>query len=330
MSDSIETIVTATLRWPFRLWSFGEAIALEGLLAAAAHHHRADWRQHVRTLCLAAIGKGVGGSPDDHAAASRAFLALYRIDGDPRFLAAARRLVELHERMPRNDRGALLVRAHQSGWKYQIWVDSLDVMGPLFAGYAAASGETHYHQVAVDLTLAHCRLLQADSGLFFHGYDTYAGQNGQLWARGCGWALLGMIEVLALAPRQTAGWPELSERLHTLLTALARTQRASGLWTTVIDRGDSYEESTLAAMAVAGLTRAIAAGLIEREPYADLVVRGRSAVLSHVDADGVLGRVSDATPVGQFSTYATRPFGSFPWGQGPLLLMLSDHKGEVR
>jgi hypothetical protein len=38
--------------------------------------------------------------------------------------------------------------------------------------------------------------------------------------------------------------------------------------------------------------------------------------------DGTLQLVSDATPVGALSTYATRPFGVFPWGQGPLLLAL--------
>jgi hypothetical protein len=46
-------------------------------------------------------------------------------------------------------------------------------------------------------------------------------------------------------------------------------------------------------------------------------------MLAHVGADGALALVSDATPVGEHHGYATRPFGVFPWGQGPLLLTLA-------
>jgi hypothetical protein len=44
---------------------------------------------------------------------------------------------------------------------------------------------------------------------------------------------------------------------------------------------------------------------------------------AQVAPDGRLQLVSDATPVGAHVVYATRPFGTFPWGQGPLLRALS-------
>ncbi len=322
----LEAAVGATLRWPFRLWAFGEAIALEGVLAAAKELGRADYRQHVAALCLASIGSGVGNSYDHHPAGAGAFLDLYAETGDERFLAAVRAVIELHERMPRNPRGALLVRAHHPGWRHQIWVDSMDVIGPLFARYAEVTGEQNRYEQALALTLAHARLLQSDNGLFSHGFDTYAGRNGHFWARGNGWALLGMVETLIRSPASTAGWAELSERLDALLAALLRSQRPSGLWSTVVDRDESYEETTLAAMVVAGIAAAGKAGLVDADKFVRLIASAHAAVVAHVGHDGVLDRVSEATPVGQFSTYATRPFGSFPWGQGPLLLMLCRHQ----
>jgi unsaturated rhamnogalacturonyl hydrolase len=42
-----------------------------------------------------------------------------------------------------------------------------------------------------------------------------------------------------------------------------------------------------------------------------------------VSPDGALQLVSDATPIGELQMYASRPFGIFPWGQGPLLLVLA-------
>lgn len=321
---TIEAIAAQTMAWPFRMWSFGEQIALMGLLAAAKRLRRRDYLQHVAALCLATIGRGVGRSGDDHLAPGSAFLDLYETEGDPRYLEAARSLVDLHRNFPRNPKGALLVRAHQAGWRHQIWVDSIDIIGPLFARFGAVSGEEEHFHEAVALTLAHARLLQTEAGLFMHGYDTHAGANGHLWARGAGWALLGLVETLALVPPETPGRAELADRLATLFSALARSQRPSGLWTTVIDRDESYEETTLAAMCVHAIASAERAGLVAPGAYKDMASAALRAVRAHVGSDGALGRVSEATPIGQFSTYATRPFGVFPWGQGPLLLLECD------
>lgn len=321
---AIETIAARTMAWPFRMWSFGEQIALRGLLAAATHLERRDYRQHVAALCLATIGRGVGRGSDDHLAPGSAFLELYETNGDPRYLEAARSLIEFHRGLPRNPQGALLVRAYQAGWRHQVWVDSMDIIGPLFARFGAVSGEGEPFHEAVALTLEHARLLQTDSGLFMHGYDTHAGANGHLWARGAGWALLGMVETLALVPPEIPGRAELAERLAALLSALARTQRPSGLWTTVIDRDGSYEETTLAAMCVHGIALGERHGLVAPGAYKDMTSAALGAVRANVSPDGALGLVSEATPIGRFSTYATRPFGVFPWGQGSLLLLECD------
>jgi unsaturated rhamnogalacturonyl hydrolase len=46
-----------------------------------------------------------------------------------------------------------------------------------------------------------------------------------------------------------------------------------------------------------------------------------------VSPEGQLALVSDATPIGELRMYLTRPFGIFPWGQGPLLMMLCPGAG---
>jgi hypothetical protein len=49
-----------------------------------------------------------------------------------------------------------------------------------------------------------------------------------------------------------------------------------------------------------------------------------AATLAATDAAGNLTGVSEATPAGPLGIYADRPTGVFPWGQGPLLLVLAD------
>jgi len=61
--------------------------------------------------------------------------------------------------------------------------------------------------------------------------------------------------------------------------------------------------------------------VLETSRYEEMERQARNAMHEHVK-DGALLLVSDATPVGARAVYATRPFGTFPWGQGPLLLAL--------
>lgn len=320
----LERVVEATMRWNFRVWGFGEAIALRGLLRAADTLGDRAAQAFVYGVMRTWLGRGVARSPEDHVGAGRELLEMHRRYGDDRFLAAARQLAALHAGFPAGPFGAKCHRPDMAGWRNQIWVDCMDVDGPFLARLAVHTGETGHFDAAADALLAYAVTLQEDDGLLTHGYERYAGRNGSRWARGNGWALMGMVDTLACLPRQHAHWEELHRRLLLLLRALRRFQDPGGLWHTVVDDGTTYLESTLAAMAAHALHEGFRHGVIQRAEFDDMAGRARHAVVRLVDAEGVLGLVSEATPVGAHSTYATRPFGCFPWGQGPLLLMLTD------
>jgi unsaturated rhamnogalacturonyl hydrolase len=131
------------------------------------------------------------------------------------------------------------------------------------------------------------------------------------------------VETAASLPADDPDRPDLCAMLAQLSRALAHFQSPGGLWHTVIPDSDSYLESTLAAMAAYGMRKAFEAGCLDRAEFGGMEEKARRAVTDLVREDGSLDRVSDATPVGEYRMYATRPFGVFPWGQGPLLLMLS-------
>jgi unsaturated rhamnogalacturonyl hydrolase len=198
----------------------------------------------------------------------------------------------------------------------------MDVDGPFLAALAHATGDDQYFDQAAGELLGYARTLQSDNGLFFHGFERDCGRNGELWARGNGWALMGLIDTLILLPRSHPAWAELQHRTVALVDALALAQDSSGLWHTVINDPATYLESTLATMATYALHEGIARGVIEMSRHATLERKARAAMHAQIAPDGRLQLVSDATPVGARAVYATRPFGTFPWGQGPLLLAL--------
>ena len=306
------------------MWSFGEGIALRGLMRAGKALGSSELHGFVNALLRAYVGRGVAKSPEEHIAPGAELLMLYEQTGDTSLLDAALKLARMHASFPANRDGARMHRADLPGWGSQIWVDCMDAEAPFLARLGKITNDENYFNQATDELTAYARLLQDEaSGLFHHGYEEACGVNGQVWARGNGWALLGLVETLALLPAQHHAGVELRERLHRLSRGLAVHQHAEGLWHTVITNDETYLESTLAVMTAYAFREAFEHGLLKRDEFGEMEREARAAALKCVADDGTLRLVSDATPVGELKMYATRTFGVFPWGQGPLLLMLS-------
>ncbi len=326
MIERLRAAVDVTMRWNYRVWGFGEAIALRGLLRAGDALGDAAPIGFVHGILRSWLGRGVARSNEDHVGAGRELLDLHRRTGDGQFLEAARRLAALNAGFPKGPRGARYHRADTPGWRWQIWVDCTDVDGPFLAALARATGEAAYFDQAAEELLGYARTLQSDGGLLFHGFERDCGRNGQLWARGQGWALMGLIDTLIVLPRDHPGWSELHQRLVALVDALGAVQNQSGLWHTVVDRPDTYLESSLATMAAYALREGFAHRVLDAGAHGRIEARARAAMHREIAPDGTLQRISDATPIGALANYASRPFGVFPWGQGPLLLALCQER----
>jgi unsaturated rhamnogalacturonyl hydrolase len=297
------------LTYPFRAWGFGEGIGVRALLEAARVLGDPGYEAFTRGLFSAWLGRGGPATFEDHVAPGYELLELYERTSEPALLDAARRLAALHARFPVQN-GVCLHRPDQPGFRRQIWVDCMHIDGPFLARLGRITGEAAYFDRAAEAVLGYARLLQQPDGLFRHGWEAACGVNGQPWARGNGWALMGMIDTAAELPSGHAALPELRERIALLVAALRSTQDPCGLWHTVIDDDATYLETTLAVMVATSI------------PDGQMRSAAEAAVLRHVDEAGELMLVSEATPVAEKRMYATRPFGVFPWGQGPLVLLL--------
>lgn len=324
----LQRVADCTMRWPFRMWGFGEGIALRGLLAAYRATRQAEYYGFVRALLRAYLARGVAKTNEEHVAPGTELLLLFEETGETDLLTAAQKLAALNASFPANKFGARMHRPDMPGWRKQLWVDCLDVDAPFLVRLGRLTDDAGYIEQGLGEILGYTRALQVettdeDTGLFWHGYEMDCGNNGQLWARGNGWALMGLVETLKLLPQSSVACRELGERLWRLCHALKRHQHLDGLWHTVITQTETYLESTLAVMAAFALREAFAAGLLSEDEFGEMEGNARAAAHRCINEEGALALVSDATPVGELKMYATRPFGVFPWGQGPLLLMLA-------
>jgi unsaturated rhamnogalacturonyl hydrolase len=323
----IDRVAEATTRYPFKVWGFGESIAMEGLLAAGGRHYR---------FAAALLERWAGKAPPlrteplAHVAPGVPLLTLYAATNDPALLARATELADLMRDFAVGAAGARIHRPDLTGWEHEVWVDCMHLDGPFLTRYGAVTGRDDAIDLGADLLLSHARVLQDEAtGLFSHGFDDATEQrNRQHWGRGQGWALLGLVDTLRELPAAHPARAEAHQRLNDLVDGLAATEADSGQWSTVVDHPETYQEPSVSAFVALGVHRAVAAGLVDTA-HQELADRARQAVIGQVSPDGTLPGVSDATPVGATAEhYGSRPRGIFPWGQGPLLLAAIERAGS--
>jgi unsaturated rhamnogalacturonyl hydrolase len=314
----IRSISHHTMQYPFKVWRFGEGIALEALAEASDVIDEPTYWQFVYNLFEGWVVRPL--QEADHSAPGMLLLSAYERTGDVRYLACARQLADYMLTLPTHN-GAALHRPQHPDYHDCLYVDCMEVDGPFLCKLAAVTDDSALYDVGAAQVLAYARLLQDEqSGLFYHQFNqSTASVNGAFWGRGNGWALLGLLKTLMLLPTTHHSYSEIRQSFERLADALIGLQANSGGWHTVLDQPTSYEEASLPAMFGYGLLKGAKLRLLESSVEAT-VTRAWDATHAHI-RDGKLTGVSVATPPGNASHYAQIAVGEgFPWGQGPLLL----------
>jgi len=318
------------MRYRYRVWGFGEGIAMHGLL-----HAGAEPRAFAAELLRGWTQAGLPLSRDlaAHLAPGVPLLTWYGLSGDGRALDRAREIAEMLSATKLGRHGARLHRPDLAGWENEVWVDCMHLDGPFLVALGRVLHDAHWIDLGVELLLSHARVLQDErTGLFWHGFDDATGvPNGVLWGRGQGWALLGLVDTLRELDPAHPGKDEVHQRLAKLVSGLAATEASLvGRWHTVVDRPETYLEPSVSAFVALGVGEATRQRLMDRSA-APLAGRAWQATLAGIDRHGELVGVSDATPVGaDASHYESRATGVFPWGQGPALLAATQVFAEER
>jgi unsaturated rhamnogalacturonyl hydrolase len=313
------------MRYPYKVWGFGEDVALRALLELSDASGEEALSAFVHDLVRGWCGARGPLAPADHVAPGVVLLELHERHDDAPYLETALELASVLTTFPVAD-GVAVHRRDLPPLQDTVWVDCMALDGPFLARLAHLTGEPRWADEAADALLGYAAVLQDDAtGLFLHGYDVSRhAANGVRWGRGNGWALHGLVDTLEALPAGHPGVEEARRRLGRLVTALAPLQHASGLWHTVLDDPSSPLEASTAAFFASGVLKARRLGLLgggadEARRDGAIAERAVADLLRVVRADGGL-EISRATPVGDRSTYVEQALGVFPWGQGPLIL----------
>jgi rhamnogalacturonyl hydrolase YesR len=314
LHDRGNSAAYAAMGYWFYFWDWGEGIAFEGLDAWAGATGQAQFREFV----TATLDRWMRNTPDKPSRFGPAVCLLTRRNSAD-YLAFARRVGDFLLEAP-VDRGAVLLdRPSRS-----IFVDSLCSDPPFLLRLAEVTGDGRYARQAGEILLGHCRALQNENtGLFSHFTDLGSGvAPGIPWGRGNGWAALGLASYIADSPTGTPERAEAIERLKAMCEGLSRHRIAKAGWRNLIDRPESYPESSTTVLVACALSKAIDAGVLGQK-WQEMADEAWQTVEHRIDTSGHLVSVSYRPGVNTDpSRYEHAPAlgGAYPWAQGPYLL----------
>ncbi|HWH47956.1 MAG TPA: glycoside hydrolase family 88 protein [Burkholderiales bacterium] len=205
-----------------------------------------------------------------------------------------------------------------------LWLDDLYVSVPCLAQMGRRTGDRRYFDDAAKQILQYySRMYVPSKNLFMHGWVQEMDPHPAFyWARANGWAIMAMVELLAELPSDHPQRAQLINILKAHATGLRRLQAPSGLWHQLLDRPDSYEETSASGMYVFAITRAIRSGWLSRSTFAPVVLRGWNGVIARVNAMGQVEGTCIGTGLGWDDTfYLSRPQSvDAAMGYGPIFL----------
>jgi unsaturated rhamnogalacturonyl hydrolase len=221
-----------------------------------------------------------------------------------------------------------------------IWLDDLYMSVPALAQMGKLTGERRYFDDGVKQVVQFAqRMFVKDRGLFMHGWVQGMEVHPEFhWARANGWALMTLVELLDVLPEDHQGRAAVLELLRAHVRGLAQRQSGSGFWHQLLDREDSYLETSATAIYAYSMARAINRGWIDPLAYGPAALLAWNAVSSKVNAQGQVEGTCVGTGMGfEPAFYYHRPTNVFAaHGYGPVMLagaelleLMKKHRLEI-
>ena len=163
-----------------------------------------------------------------------------------------------------------------------LWADDLYMSVPFLARMGKFSGDSKYYDDAINQVLNFTKYLwNEENELYYHCYYSDLERNGVAhWGRCNGWIMMAQVHLLNILPADHPKRKGLIKNLGKQILGIAKYQNSDGLWHQLLDKTDSYLESSCTAMFVYCIARAVNEGWID-ERYGSIAIQGWRGLKEH-------------------------------------------------
>ena len=186
-----------------------------------------------------------------------------------------------------------------------VWIDDAYMAISFLTAMGKRTGEKRYFDDAARQVIGmSARLFHEHTGLYDHSWFEHAAPYDPVfyWGRGAGWMLMAMTELLTDMPEQHPDRVKVLEQYRKAVQGVARVQSGTGLWHQLLDKPDSYLETSASAMFTYAIARGVNRGWIPAV-YAPVAQAGWRALASRVRADGNIDGVCVGTTAAADAVY---------------------------
>ncbi|MBN2013497.1 glycoside hydrolase family 88 protein [candidate division KSB1 bacterium] len=243
------------------------------------------------------------GSLDDCGAMAASVIEVYQMDKKKEYKAYIDKTADFI--MHKQDRLTDGTLCRKTPHEMTVWADDMYMSVPFLARMGHLTGDAAYFDDALMQVFNFTKYLWSDEKqLFYHCYYDDLKRNGVAhWGRCNGWIVMSQCHLLELLPKDHPKREALRQNLERQILGLAKYQTAEGLWRQLIDKTDSYTESSGSAMFVYGVAKAVNEGWIDQR-YASIALQGWNGLKEHkITPEGDLKDVCVGTNIDDSIVY---------------------------
>ncbi len=215
-----------------------------------------------------------------------------------------------------------LARPAHGDWEYTLWTDDMYMSIPFLVQMGKLTNDHKYYDEAIRQVLQFAKYLFIDGvNLFDHAWYSHVKYDPHFfWGRQNGWALMAMVEVLSVIPDGYPGRDKVLDIFQRNVRALIELQGRNGLWHQLLDKEETYLETSCTAMFTFCIARGVNRGWLENV-YGSVAQAGWRALERKVTEDGQIEGVCGGTNVANDMVYyANRPQSILAYhGYGPVI-----------
>ena len=221
-----------------------------------------------------------------------------------------------------------------------LWLDDMFMGVPAIAQMGKFTGDTKYYDEATKQVLLFSgKMFNRQKGVFMHGWVEAMPTHPEFhWARANGWAFMALAELLEVLPESHPKYKDILDLYRAHARGLAAYQSGRGFWHQLLDKTDSYLETSATAIYAYAYARGINRGWIDGKTFAPMTLLAWNAVTTKVNAKGQVEGTCVGTGMGfDPAFYYHRPISAYAaHGYGPVILagaeivrMLDTKKFEI-
>ncbi len=294
---AIDSVVERTMRMDMT-WDWPCGVAYYGICEAYEVTQNQHYLDLVRERVDEYLELGLPTWSVNTCAMGHCCLSLYQHTGEKKYLDVVMNMVEYlcKDALRFGDHVLQHTVSAKNDFPEQAWADTLFMAAFLLLRVGVELKDETLIDDALNQWYWHIKYLQDPAtGLYYHGYNNITGDHmsGFYWGRANAWAAYTMSQVGVRLPESYL-YPKFLDVVGSLndqLAALKLCQTENGLWRTILDDPESYEEVSASCGIAAAM---VAKGNPLHIKYINKAIPG---ILGNISPDGTVKNVSGGTAV---------------------------------